>query len=198
MRFHDFIRDSEGWQLVGDETLFANPYLEVHRVTISTPTRQEPFTWTVAHRKGAVVVVPITTEGKFLLVRQERVPIRATIWEFPAGQIDDTADADAVRATGLRELVEEAGYELAPGGELISLGLFFPSSGFTDEHSHLLLARGVVPAASGARPDEAEAITECRAFTIHELNAMVASGEVRDANTLSAFARMHAMGLMNP
>ena len=26
-----------------------------------------------------------------LLVRQERVPIRATIWEFPAGQIDDAS-----------------------------------------------------------------------------------------------------------
>ena len=198
MRFHDFVRDSEGWRLVGDETLFANPYLEVHRVTISTPTRPVPFAWTVAHRKGAVVVVPVTLDGKYLLVRQERVPIRATIWEFPAGQIDDASDADAIRATGLRELEEEAGHELAAGGELISLGLFFPSSGFTDEHSHLVLARGVVPAAGGARPDEAEAITECRAFTAQELTEMVASGEVRDANTLAAFARMHALGLMNP
>ena len=98
----------------------------------------------------------------------------------------------------MRELEEEAGHELAAGGELISLGLFFPSSGFTDEHSHLVLARGVVPAAGGARPDEAEAITECRAFTAQELTEMVASGEVRDANTLAAFARMHALGLMNP
>ncbi len=198
MRFHDFIRDSDGWQLVGDETLFANPYLEVHRVHITTPTRPVPFAWTVAHRKGAVVVVPVTPEGKFLLVRQERIPIRATIWEFPAGQIDDTDDPDTIRATGLRELHEEAGHALAPDGEISSLGMFFPSSGFTDEHSHLLLARGVVPVEGGARPDAAEAITECRAFSLAELTAMVASGEIRDANSLSAFARMSALGLMNP
>jgi ADP-ribose pyrophosphatase len=182
MRFHDFIRDGDGWKLVGDETLFANPYLEVHRVHVTTPTRSEPFAWTVTHRKGAVVVVP--------------VPIRATIWEFPAGQIDDTSDPDAVRATGLRELVEESGHELAADGELSSLGLFFPSAGFTDEHSHLLLAQGVVPAAGGARPDAAEAITECRAFSAGELRQMVATGEIRDANSLAAFARMCALGLM--
>ncbi len=196
MKFHDFIRDSGGWRLAGDEVLFANPYLEVHRVLIATPTRPEPFHWTVAHRKGAVVVVPVTADGRYLLVRQERVPIRATIWEFPAGQIDDTEDADAIRATGLRELAEESGHELTEGGELISLGLFFPSCGFTDEHSHLLLARPVVPLAQGAKPDEAEAITECRAFSAEELRAMVASGEIRDANSLSAYARLSAMGLI--
>jgi ADP-ribose pyrophosphatase len=196
MPFHQFIRHSEGWQTVADETLFANPYLEVHGVKVTSPTRAEPFTWTVTHRKGAVVVAPMTADGKFLLVRQERVPIRETIWEFPAGQIDDAEEPDAIRATGLRELREEGGYELAPGGEVLALGHFFPSAGFTDEHSHLLLARPVVPSADGHRHDESEAITECRAFTREELRAMIASGEIRDANTLAAFARMVAMGLV--
>jgi len=194
--FHSFIQSSDGWTVIAGEQQFANPYVEVYRATVTSPTRPEPFTWTVVHRKGAVVVAPMTADGKFLLVRQERVPIRATIWEFPAGQIDDTSDPDAIRATGLRELTEEAGYELAPGGELISLGHFFPSCGFTDEHSHLVLARPVVPAAGGAKPDAAESITECRAFSTEEFRAMIASGEIRDANTLCAFARMVAMGLV--
>ena len=195
-KFHRFIQSTEGWSVLAGEMQFANPYVEVHRATVTSPTRPEPFTWTVVHRKGAVVVAPMTADGRFILVRQERVPIRATIWEFPAGQIDDTSDPDALRATGLRELTEEAGYELAPGGELISLGHYFPSCGFTDEHSHLVLARPVVPAAGGAKPDAAESITECRAFSTDEFRAMIASGEIRDANTLSAFARMVAMRLL--
>jgi ADP-ribose pyrophosphatase len=195
-KFHRFIQSTEGWSVLAGEMQFANPYVEVHRATVTSPTRPEPFTWTVVHRKGAVVVAPMTADGRFILVRQERVPIRATIWEFPAGQIDDTSDLDAIRATGLRELTEEAGYELAPGGELISLGHYFPSCGFTDEHSHLVLARPVVPAAGGAKPDAAESITECRAFSTDEFRAMIASGEIRDANTLSAFARMVAMRLL--
>ena len=195
-KFHRFIQDGDGWSVVAGEMQFANPYVEVHRATVTSPTRPEPFTWTVVHRTAAVVVAPMTADGRFILVRQERVPIRATIWEFPAGQIDDTSDPDAIRATGLRELEEESGHILAPGGEVISLGHFFPSCGFTDEHSHLVLARPVVPAANGAKPDAAESITECRAFSSDELRAMIASGEIRDANTLSAFARMVAMGLV--
>jgi ADP-ribose pyrophosphatase len=197
MNFHRFIRDSEGWKLVSNEALFANPYVEVHRVLLSSPTRPEPFPWTVVHRKAAVVVAPMTAEGKFLLIRQERVPIRATIWEFPAGQIDDHSDPDAIRATGMRELVEESGHELVPGGEVVSLGHYFPSSGFTDEHSHLLLAGPVIPAAGGPSPDAAESIVECRAFSPSELKAMIAEGEIRDANTLAAVARMLALGYLS-
>jgi len=196
MAFHDFIRDSEGWQTRHNETLFANPYVSVHRVTTTSPTRPEPFSWTVVHRKAAVVVAPMTEAGQFLLIRQERVPIRATIWEFPAGQIDDHAEADAIRATGLRELREESGYELAEAGELVSLGHFFPSAGFTDEHSHLLLARPVVLSPQGHHHDENEAILECRAFSPEEFRAMIARGEIRDANTLAAFARLVALGLI--
>ncbi len=196
MAFHNFIGHSEGWKTHGDEILFANPYLAVHRVQVSTPTRPESLEWTVTHRKAAVVVAPVTAQGDFLLVRQERVPIRATIWEFPAGQIDDHDEEDHIRATGLRELREESGYELAPNGELISLGHFFPSAGFTDEHSHLLLARPVVPSPRGPAHDDSEAILDCRAFAPAEFREMIARGEIRDANTLAAFARMVALGLV--
>jgi 8-oxo-dGTP pyrophosphatase MutT (NUDIX family) len=196
MRFHDFIQDIEGWQTHRVEQLFANPHMRVDRVTVTSPTRPEPFSWTVCHRKGAVVVAPITTEGKLLLVRQERVPIRATIWEFPAGQIDDHAEPEAIRATALRELREEAGYELAKNGELIPLGYFFPSAGFTDEHSHLFLARPVIEHPEGTEHDSGEAITECRGFTPAEIRQMIASGEIRDANTLAVFARLVALELI--
>lgn len=196
MAFHNFIQDGAGWQTYADEVLFANPYLAVHKVTVSSPTRPEPFPWTVTHRKGAVVVAPVTAEGKYLLIRQERVAIRATIWEFPAGQIDDSEETDSIQATGRRELREEAGYELAPGAEFVSLGHFFPSVGFTDEHSHLLLARPVVPHAQGHAHEESEAITECQGFTAAELRQMIATGEIRDANTLAAFSRLVALGLI--
>ncbi len=196
MSFHHFIRDTGGWRTLGSETLFANTHLEVLRVCVTSPSRPAPFAWTVCHRKAAVVIAPMTAAGEFVLIRQERVPIRAALWEFPAGQIDDNEEPDAIRSTGLRELREEAGYELAPGGELVSLGHFFPSSGFTDEHSHLLLARPVIPSPAGAQPDAAESILECRTFPPEELRAMIASGEVRDANTLATFARLVAMGLV--
>lgn len=198
MNFHRFIRDAEGWETISRELNFANPYLEVYTTATRTPGCPSGRSWTIVHRKGAAVVAPQTEDGKFLLVRQERVPIRASIWEFPAGQIDESREHDdrAIQETARRELREEAGHELAPDGELIPLGHFFPSPGFTDEHSYLFLARPVVPSAAGHSHDENEIISECRAFSVDEFRSMIAKNEIRDANTLSAFARLCALGLI--
>jgi ADP-ribose pyrophosphatase len=198
MRFHNFNHDAPGWQTLSDETAFANPFAELHLVKVSTPMRPEGANWTIVHRKGACVVAPITGEGKLLLIRQERIPVRAAIWEFPAGQIDEVGEADdeVIQQTALRELREESGFELAPGGELIPLGLFFSSPGIMDEHNYLFVARPVVPSPNGTEHEASEAIGECRAFTPDELREMIASGEIRDANTLSVFARMTARGML--
>ena len=198
MRFHNFNQNTPGWQTLEDTTAFANPFAEVHLVKVRTPMRPAGAAWTVLHRRGACVVAPITAEGNLLLIRQERIPVREAIWEFPAGQIDEIGDAseELIRQTALRELREESGYELAPGGELIPLGLFFSSPGIMDEHNYLFAARPVVPSSKGTEHEATEAIGECRAFTPAEFRQMIASGEIRDANTLAAYARMTAMGIL--
>lgn len=198
MKFHKLIKERGGWETLDRRVAFTNPYLEVSLERVITPTRPDGVQWTVAHRKGAAVVAPITTDGRVVLVQQERLPIRASLWEFPAGQIDEASEHDetVVRATALRELREESGYELGPNGELVSMGMFFSSPGFMDEHSYLFAARNVVPSTHGHSPDESESFTGCRAFTKEAFRGMIASGEIRDANTLSTFARMVALGLL--
>ena len=79
---------------------------------------------------------------------------------------------------------------------MIPLGLFFSSPGVMDEHTYLFVARPVVPSPNGTEHEVTEAIAECRAFTPAELRQMVASGEIRDANSLAAFARMVATGIL--
>jgi len=137
------------------------------------------------------------------LIRQERIAIRAAIWEMPAGQIDDAvagvADPDpalneqTVQAVALRELWEETGYRLANDGELIPLGDYFSSPGFTDERGYFFLARPVEPAADDHTHDEAESILDCRSFSASELGRMISGNEIRDANTLSICARLGAV-----
>src|SRR5882762_3169808 len=173
--FHHFVRDGGGWETVRRELKYANPHVQVYLAEMRTPSRPRGANWTVVHRKGAVVIAPMTADGRLLLVHQERI---------------------AIRAVALRELREETGHELAPGGELVPLGHLFPSPGFTDEHSHLFLAKGVVPSLLGSQYDENELIHECRAFTVDEFRAMIARNEIRDANTLSTFARMTVLGVI--
>ena len=153
----------------------------------------------MVRRKRAVVIAPMTAQGKIILIRQERIPIRAAIWEMPAGQIDDAGELDpgAIEAVALRELREETGFELAEGGELISLGDYFTSPGFTDERGYFFLARPVQPGAEGHTSDESESILDCRAFSAQELGRMIDTNEIRDANTLGLCARLVARGLLS-
>jgi 8-oxo-dGTP pyrophosphatase MutT (NUDIX family) len=196
MRFHQLVQSAGGWATRIREVVFSNPFVEIHQVQMVSPTRPEPFVWTVCHRKAGVCVVPRTAEGRFVMIRQERVPVQGALWEFPAGQIDESSGHcdERVIATGLRELREEAGYELEPGGAVEPLHYFLSSPGFSDEHCYMVLAKGVRRSAEGAHADPGEMILEVREFTSEEVRTMVKSGEIRDANTLCSLARLAALG----
>jgi 8-oxo-dGTP pyrophosphatase MutT (NUDIX family) len=190
----ELVQDGDGWKTVSSTHHFTNDHLEVVTEEVRTPARPEPRPWTIVRRKAAVIIAPMTREGGIVLIRQERIPIRAAIWEMPSGQIDDrNADENEMQQVALRELREEACYELAKDGQLISLGPFFSSPGFTDEHGYLFLARPVERCAQGER-DEAESIIDCRAFSPDEIRRMIAANEIRDANTLGIWARLVAGG----
>jgi ADP-ribose diphosphatase len=191
------------WETISSEQHFANPHLEVVTDQVLTPARSAPRTWTTVHRKAAVVIAPMTGDGKIVLICQERIPIREAIWEMPSGQIDSVAGGgepgeppETIEQVALRELREEAGYELAKDGELIPLGHYFTSPGFTDERGHFFLARFVVPVPDYVR-DESESILDCRPFTVSEIRRMIADNEIHDANTLSLSARLWARGLLS-
>ncbi len=198
MRFTNLLREEKGWVTRSTTTHFADKHLAVVTELVETPTHSEPRPWTTVRRKAAVVIAPQTADGKFVLIKEERVPIRAAIWSMPAGQIDDNIEPDEkqIESVAVRELNEEAGYELAPGGELIPLGYFVTSPGFTDEHCYLFLARFVQVAAVHQK-EEGEGILESRAFTVAELSRMIAANEIRDSNTLSICARMAACGFFS-
>ena len=189
-------QDQEGWETLSRTTQYKDDHLVLVTEEVKSPSRPKAKAWATVHRKSAVVVAALTRAGEFLLVRQERIPIRCAIWEMPAGQVDQPdPDAEEIKATAMRELREETGYELAADGELLPLGDFFSSPGFTNEHEFLFLARPVVPC-PGKVSDEAEAIVDCRAFPVAELQRMIAENEIRDANTLSLWARLVARGLL--
>jgi len=192
------VEDNDGWETVSSEKNFGNPFLEVVTEKVKSPGTPGARTWTTIRRKAAVVIAPMTRDGKFLLIKEERIPIRAAIWSMPAGQIDADGELDEreIEKVALRELHEETGFDLMPGGEIVPLGFFFTSAGLTDEHCYLFLAKPVKKAATHKR-EEGEAILECRAFATDELWRMIAQNEIRDSNTLAICARLAARGLIS-
>jgi len=192
------VNNPEDWQIMEVNSLFKNPHIEVFRERVIPPGETRVRNWTVVRRKQAVVIAPVTSDGNFLLIHQARIPVRKVLWEFPAGQIDDSMNPEMhlIRETALRELTEETGYALAPGGELAYLGHYYSSQGYSDETPHLFLARPVHPTGIGYQPEDSESILDCREFSFESLRSMVAEGEIQDANTLALFARLAAKRLI--
>jgi 8-oxo-dGTP pyrophosphatase MutT (NUDIX family) len=85
--------------------------------------------------RGIVVVVPITKEGEFLLIRQFRPVINNFVIEFPAGLNDKD---ESLIDTARRELIEETGYD---SSELIYLADGPVSSGMSTEILTVFLAK---------------------------------------------------------
>jgi ADP-ribose pyrophosphatase len=193
-----FVKTPDDWDIREIKTLFKDAHLEVFREEVVPPGEHRVRRWTVVRRKQAVVIAPITETGKFLLIHQARIPVRKFLWEFPAGQIDDDdPEMETIRQTALRELTEETGYSLAAEGEMVYLGHYYSSQGYSDETPHLFLARPVYPTGLGHQPDDSETIVECREFTFTELSSMIADSVIQDANTLATFARLLARRLVS-
>ncbi|MBK8091637.1 MAG: NUDIX hydrolase [Verrucomicrobiaceae bacterium] len=187
-----------GWSLVESTLVFDNPHLHVAQNRYLTPGRQDkPQTWMVAGRKAAVAVAPRLADGRFVLIRQERLPVQQTMWEFPAGQIDaQVVTRDNILSTAHNELREEAGLALdAATGRMTPMGWFFPSQGFTDECVYLLHAEPVCVEGQ-PEPEGSEHISSVRFVGAGELRRMIAENEITNALSLALFARMAAKGLL--
>ena len=192
------MNNPDDWQILEINSLFRNPYLEVFRERVILPGEVRIRDWTVVRRKQAVVIAPVTNEGKYVLIHQARIPVRKFLWELPAGQVDGSLEPEMtlIRETALREMTEETGYSLLPEGELTYLGHYYSSQGYSDETPHLFLARPVQPTGLGHQPEESESILESREFSLTELRSMIAESVIQDANTLALFARLFAKGFI--
>jgi ADP-ribose pyrophosphatase len=182
------------WTTLASLQICTTPHLQVDKETVATPSRPGGVDWYVVRRPQATVVAPRLRDGRFVLIRQERPAVRLITWEFPAGQVDP--GGENVQETARRELGEEAG--LVCPEALIALGHFYSSVGFTDEVCELFLATNCEFAAHSFEKDHHEAISEVMPVEPAKLSRMIADGEISDANTLSAYARLLAKGLLTP
>ena len=99
-------------------------------------------TWEYATRATSpdvVAIVPITDDGRILLVEQFRPPIGAKVIEIPAGLVGDHEHhvGETAETAARRELLEETGHQAA-SWSLLAAGPTSP--GICDEVMSLFLA----------------------------------------------------------
>jgi ADP-ribose pyrophosphatase len=126
---------------------------------------------------GGVCVVPITDEGKIVLVEQFRKPVERYVLEIPAGKIDPGEDT---LVTAKRELQEETGFQAE---EWHKLGEIIPCPGYSDEILYLYLAKKLSPGDQNL--DLGEFVT-CQEFSFHDVKKLILENKIQDAKTISA------------
>jgi ADP-ribose pyrophosphatase len=116
--------------------------------------------WEFAQRQGrdhAVIILAMTEQREVIFVEQFRVPVGASVIEYPAGLVGDLSHhaGESLETAALRELEEETGYAAARVEKLISGP---PSPGLASEHITWFRARELRKTGAGGG-DSTENIT---------------------------------------
>ena len=134
--------------------------------------------WDFIGHKGAAAVVPVTKDGKLLMVRQYRNALDRYTLEIPAGGRDGADEPTIVCAS--RELEEETGYH---SDNLELLITVCTTVAFCNEKIDIYLAKDLVKSKQHLDEDE---FIDVKAYGLNELVEKVLAGEIQDAKTVSA------------
>lgn len=158
--------------------IFEGRVIKVQVDEVTLPNGKKATRELVKH-PGAVAIIPITREGKIVMVEQYRKPLERSIIEIPAGKLEP-GEKPAFTAT--RELEEETGYGAV---HLEKIRSFATSPGFADEVIHLFVARDLYKIAQPASLDEDEFV-EIVEVSIEEAERLVEEERIFDAKTILA------------
>lgn len=161
-------------KILSSREVARNPIFWVTEERAIAPDGFEIHRCVVNHR-GSAVMTAVDEGGRVLLVRQYRLPARASLWELPAGRLDE---GETALQAAKRELLEETGYRARHWKKLVT---FYASPGYVAEKMTIFVATGL--SKGTAQPMEDERI-RCRWFTPQQLEAWLRAGKIRDAKTL--------------
>ncbi|MFN3200278.1 MAG: NUDIX hydrolase [Bradymonadia bacterium] len=156
------------------ETVFTGRRITIQKVQIDT--EEGPVDRDLVLHPGSVVLLPITDDGRVVLIKNRRYAVGGDLLEVPAGTLE--IGEDPYDAAG-RELTEETGYTAA---RIERLGTFYPSPGTCTEQMHTWLATGLT--AGEQSLDVGESITVVH-FTLAEIADMMRRGAIHDGKTLA-------------
>jgi ADP-ribose pyrophosphatase len=136
--------------------------------------------WECVRHPGGALAVPVTAEGKLVLVRQYRFAAKGRLYEFPAGTVEVN---ETPETTIQREIEEETGYR---AHKWQKLGEFFVAPGYSDEIIYAFLAQELELLENPPNQDADEDI-ETVIMSVEEVEKAIHLGDISDAKTISSF-----------
>jgi ADP-ribose pyrophosphatase len=130
----------------------------------------------VAEHFGGAVVLPVTHNGKIIVVTQYRFPVDKVLLELPAGKLGKDEDP---LLCAKRELEEETGYT---SENVVEIGSIYTTPGYSTEKLFIFLAQDLKPGSSNR--EEGEYGMEVFEFSMEEIEQKIFNGEIVDGKTI--------------
>ncbi|RJP74728.1 MAG: NUDIX hydrolase [Candidatus Abyssobacteria bacterium SURF_17] len=165
--------------------IYSGRVVDLSVETIILPDGKEARREVVRH-PGAVAIVPMASAKEVILIKQFRYCAGKTLWEIPAGTMEQ---GETPLACAQRELIEETGHR---AGKMESLGGFYTTPGFCNEFLYLFVATELEQCESNLDRDEQ---IETHKMSMKEAFCKIESGEIADAKTLVGLMRVNRMTL---
>jgi 8-oxo-dGTP pyrophosphatase MutT (NUDIX family) len=128
---------------------------------------------------GGAHVIPRLPDGRVLLLKANRYPVGADVWEFPRGA-PHTGETFEVAAR--RELAEESGLR---ANRLTFIGHCYPDTGILGSKHSVFLADITADQANKVKLDAGEAIIGHRWLRPEEIGGLIQAGDIVDGTVLA-------------
>jgi ADP-ribose pyrophosphatase len=130
----------------------------------------------VALHPGGAVALPLTNEGKIVMVEQFRYPFQKKLLELPAGKLDK---GENPLECAVRELEEETGYKPT---SVDKLGEIYTAPGYCTEILHLYLMQDLKEGIHNREEGELEMVVY--ELMLDEIEKKIKEGEIVDSKTI--------------
>lgn len=167
------------WKTRSSKMAFDHKWFKVRQDEVELPNGtvlDDYFVWVHA---GVSLVVPVTEDGNFILVRQYKHGAGKVVIEFPAGYVDA---GESTEQAAVRELMEETGY--ASEEFLLLTDTTNNPTKEDGRNLHLFLAKNVVKKHDTKFDDNEE--IETLICTPSEVLEKISSGEIWVTGSVAA------------
>lgn len=167
------------WRRIGSRRLQRCRIFDLDQVRFQPPDSRPARDFWVIEAPDWINVIPLTPEGRVLLVRQYRFGTQEFTLEIPGGMCDPGEQPlEAAR----RELREETGFDAE---RIVDLGWVHPNPAVQTNRCHTYLARDVVRVGEPT-PDPNEEFEQL-SVPLDEIPGLIAGRRITHALVVAAF-----------
>lgn len=165
------------WKKLSAETVKENDYWS-YRLDKYKIDENYSGEYHYVHTGGSTMIVPVTSDGKFILVNQYRYLVDRESLEFPCGSVEKGLAPDE---NAMKELREESGFAAE---KLEKVGEFAPYNGVADELCYVYIADSLKEAPI---PSDKMEEFEIALLTSEQINSLIDDGTIWDGMTIAAW-----------